>query len=133
LPPLDPQGIADLKKDEDAEYAVYWKERGGTPAGIPAAYAPIAVTPAMRLWIRIDEELLGGVGEDGCFYRPEALRIVLEWWEESILTWLQEVAGIGDETSLGERMSIARELLRQISIGRSQARAEEIDARSSSD
>lgn len=79
----------------------------------------------MALWLRIDEDLIGGTDDAGCYHRPEALAAVLPLWEEPIRVWLQTVGGYDPAPSRDETLRIARRLLRQLGAGRADAYAEE--------
>ncbi len=104
---------------------VYWKARGGTPFGLHPKISVPPVTPGMRLWLTLDQELVGGTDESGCYYRPEALAIVLGWYREQVELWLRSfVCFIGDRS---EAMELARRILRCISQGRAEAQAEAFD------
>lgn len=103
----------------------YWRGRGGTPMGIPAELAPIPVGPGMRLWLRLDEELIGGLDESGCYARPEALAEVVDEYEEAVEVWLDTFAGIPPPLGPTGR-AIARRMLRELGAGRAEARAEEL-------
>lgn len=67
----------------------YWLARGGTPGGLNPDHAPIPVSAAMRLWLRLDEDLVGGMDGSGCYPTPQALRLVIDdnWTE--IETWFR--------------------------------------------
>lgn len=124
-PALDPEALKSVpKRDQEEPWYIYWSERGGTPQGIPPQYAPITVTPGMRLWLRLDEELLGATDEAGCYHRPEAVGVVLSWYEESIRVWMETVAGLPPDMPVGDVFRLARKLLRAIGAGRAEARVE---------
>ena len=105
---------------------VFWRERGGTPFALHPKLAPIAVTPGMMLWLRIDEELIGGTDDAGCYHRPEALDIVLRWYEEPIFVWLESVAGYRPAPSRDHAFRVARRLLRCLGSGRADSRSEDL-------
>lgn len=83
----------------------------------------------MRLWLRLDEELLGATDDAGCYHRPEALDVVLGWYAESVRLWLEGVAGAPATLHDGEVNRIARRMLRAIGSGRADARSEMDDER----
>lgn len=126
MPPLDPVALGGVaKSDKEEPWYIYWSERGGTPQGIPPQYAPIPIAPWMRLWLRIDEELLGATDESGCYYRPESLETVLGWYLEPIRVSLERmISDYGPETSDAEILKSARSLLRYLASGRAEARSE---------
>jgi hypothetical protein len=79
------------------------------------------------LWLRIDEDLIGGTDDAGCYHRPEALAAALPEWEGPIRVWLAHVAGYGPETSRESVFRLARHLLRQLGAGRAEAHAEYLE------
>lgn len=78
----------------------------------------------MRLWLRLDEELLGATDDAGCYHRPEAVGTVLSWYAESVRIWMERIGGLPPETPEPELFRIARRLLRAIGTGRAEVRAE---------
>lgn len=127
---LSPEGLAEISKASDKEHPafLYWKALGGTPfGGIDPKLAAIPVTPAMRLWLRLDQELVGGTDDGGCYFRPEALAVVLPWHREAILEWLKAFGGYPYEPPVQEAYAVARRFLRAIGGGRALARSEQLE------
>lgn len=79
----------------------------------------------MRLWLRIDQDLVGGTDDGGCYFRPEALGVVLPWHQGAIQEWLLAFGGYPDEPPLPEAYAVARRLLRAIGGGRALALSEQ--------
>lgn len=77
----------------------------------------------MRLWLRIDEDLLGGRDDSG-LPRPESLATVLGWWEEAIATWLAAFGGYR-QPSPETAGRVAREMLRALAVGRAEVLRED--------
>lgn len=76
-----------------------------TPGGLRVEHAPVPVTPEMRWWLMIDEELVGARDANGCYNDPTATTAML--------------AAYGVEDPEGQK--VARFVLRFIGMGRSEA------------
>ena len=87
-------------------------ETTGTPGGLKKEHAPVPITPGMRWWIKLDEELTGALDANGCFHNPVAVNDILERY------------GVTDD----ESMKTAREVLRYLGLGRAEALFEDDDA-----
>jgi hypothetical protein len=78
----------------------------------------------MRLWLRLDEELIGGLDESGCYARPESVAAVVEEYAEAVEVWMAGFAGLPPPLGTTGR-AVARRMLRDLGAGRAEARAEE--------
>lgn len=121
---MDPDGLFGVAKSDDSPAVRFWREKGGTPLAIPPEFAPIALTPEMRLWTRMDEELAGGHDESG-YPRPEAISVVLDWYREPVQIWAE--SRYGGPVSEGLAARVARRMLRSIGAGRAEVRRENLD------
>lgn len=74
--------------------------------------------------------MIGGTDESG-FYKPADLEIVLRWYREPIIVWVESVLGVA-EPSVNLSEEIARRILKNFGIGRNMARAEAQDEREES-
>ena len=79
----------------------------------------------MRLWLRLDQELIGGTDASGCYFRPEALAVVLPWHREAILEWMETFGGYPYQPDDSVAYEVARRLLRAIGSGRALALSEQ--------